>query len=193
MEFAITLVHGTFARNATWTIETSPLCEGIRARIQDSDTIHFHRFLWSGSNSVNSRFRAQQQLSAHITELSIRHPNAKQFVIAHSHGGNIAIRALADNRVRASVEGLVCLATPFISVTREEDDRLTTAIAFGGAIVVTIPLYICFGLLFGFSDPENVLNPLGLVIPPIIGSGVALAAWLSGDRWVSSNWQRMSS
>jgi len=39
-------------------------------------------------------------------------------VVAHSHGGNVALYALRDPAVRSLIAGLVCLGTPFIEVQR---------------------------------------------------------------------------
>jgi len=43
------------------------------------------RFAWSGRNSIYARQSASLALRAHLQKLLDRYPDAKHFVIAHSH------------------------------------------------------------------------------------------------------------
>jgi len=71
-------------------------------------------FHWSGANSVLARDRAAAKLADKL-KTHLQDQNATPIVIAHSHGGNVALRALSHlgeaNRVR-----VVTLATPFLRV-----------------------------------------------------------------------------
>jgi Serine aminopeptidase, S33 len=108
----VTLVHGTWARRADWTTESSPLCRAIRKAMHGP--VRFEQFLWSGRNTVTSRSKAVEHLISHLAALQERWPHARHFVIGHSHGGNIALQAMRDKAVEARIAGVVCLSTPFL-------------------------------------------------------------------------------
>jgi hypothetical protein len=81
--------------------------------------------LWSGANSVFVRDKTAQRLAEHLSVEHAEHPQAIQLVIAHSHGGNIALGALhhLHQRDASQVGGadtanplVVTLATPFVEV-----------------------------------------------------------------------------
>jgi len=108
----VTLVHGTFARRADWTTESSPLCRTIRTTMHEP--VRFEQFLWSGWNTVTSRNKAVERLISHLADVQTRWPQARHFVVGHSHGGNIAFQAMRDKAVEARIAGVVCLSTPFL-------------------------------------------------------------------------------
>jgi Alpha/beta hydrolase family len=114
----VTLVHGTWAPEAAWTKTTSPLVEALSRSLGDG--VQVEPFQWSGSNSHYARSRAATALRQHIQKCSERYFGANQFVIAHSHGGNVALYALRDPEVQRQVRGTVCLSTPFIYCRRRE-------------------------------------------------------------------------
>ncbi|WP_250399609.1 hypothetical protein [Streptomyces cellostaticus] len=73
-------------------------------------------FTWSGRNSHQARARAAQELAEHLEKVARENEGARQWIVAHSHGGNVALHALelfrnSGRRTRVSV---VTLATPFI-------------------------------------------------------------------------------
>src|SRR2546421_3776899 len=107
----ITLIHGTWARDAPWTQATSGLAKAL-AKVLGS--VHFERFAWSGSNSHSARCRAATDLRQHIRDCKGSYPLQDHFLIAHSHGGNVVLYALRDKTAAASVRGVICLSTPFI-------------------------------------------------------------------------------
>ncbi|MGY1631810.1 esterase/lipase family protein [Geodermatophilus sp. SYSU D01186] len=84
----------------------------------ESASIPVEVFKWSASNTHRARITAGEQLAAFLNEQHRRFPARLQVVIAHSHGGNVALYAVrqlqrdtADARVR-----VITLATPFIHV-----------------------------------------------------------------------------
>ena len=108
----VTLVHGTFARDAPWTRPGSALSAALR-----QVDCHVTQFTWSGRNSHRARSRGALALAEHLQQQVTEHPGATQWMIAHSHGGNVALHA-ADRlriarggRTRATT---VTLATPFL-------------------------------------------------------------------------------
>jgi pimeloyl-ACP methyl ester carboxylesterase len=107
-ELTVTLIHGTFARGALWTKEGSPLWTDLQKRFKCSALID--SFDWSGDNTVFARRTAGDELAAQLDELKQRFPSAKQYLVAHSHGGNVALYAAE----RTLIHGIACLATPFL-------------------------------------------------------------------------------
>ena len=103
-ELLITLVHGTWGRGffpgrrregrpPFWFEDGSPFLAHLSTGIADIP----HRIkplLWSGANSIFERDRTAQLLAEYLATEHAEHPLASQLVIAHSHGGNIALRAL---------------------------------------------------------------------------------------------------
>lgn len=114
MKLVVTLVHGTFARNAAWTKPQSLLSTTLTSTFNGQ--ILLEAFNWSGWNSPVSRFNAAQNLKKRLLQLLVEHPQAKHFIIAHSHGGNVALEALRDRHVAEGMSGVICLSTPFMYV-----------------------------------------------------------------------------
>jgi hypothetical protein len=83
----------------------------IREQIQ---RYYFRRQIdWSGDNNAFARALGGVELSKHLDQLKSQFPVAKHFVVAHSHGGNVALYGAQ----RTHVDGIACLATPFLHVS----------------------------------------------------------------------------
>lgn len=111
-----TLVHGTFATNAPWTQEGSLLRRTLTNELGDDVT--FRAFLWSGDNSFAARSDAAKKLRAFLDREVESKPNDKHVVIAHSHGGNVALSAIEAGTTGRQIDAVICLATPFITARR---------------------------------------------------------------------------
>jgi hypothetical protein len=133
-QLLITLVHGTWGRGffprrlgtsqrPFWFKEGSPFLARLGTELGDIP----HKItplLWSGANSIFVRDKTARVLADHLSAEHADHPQSTQLVIAHSHGGNIALRALhhlkhrdASPSYAASQNPLVVtLATPFVEV-----------------------------------------------------------------------------
>ena len=88
----ITLVHGTFAPDAPWTWPDSALRSlwpGTSER-----PVCFSVFGWSGGNSHRDRVAASRELAEHLRALTTTYRAASHLVVAHSHGGNVALGAV---------------------------------------------------------------------------------------------------
>lgn len=109
-DVVITLIHGTWARSAAWTLPSSPLSLALRKKL-DSKRVLFFRFGWSGKNSIKGRTSAGVVLNQNLKEIFARYPGAKHFLIAHSHGGSVALNCL-DHEIATVVDGIICLGTP---------------------------------------------------------------------------------
>lgn len=118
----VTLVHGTFAKGAPWTKEGSILRREIAATLGEHERdVVFDTFDWSGSNTHKARVKAGYQLADHIRELRQRFPVCKHFIIAHSHGGNVALLAHKHLPQAFHAKGVATLGTPFIYAKLRDD------------------------------------------------------------------------
>lgn len=71
---------------------------------------------WSGSNSVLERDREATAFAKRLDDDAARDAGCAQLVIAHSHGGNIALEAARRYRQATTELHIVTLATPFIDL-----------------------------------------------------------------------------
>ena len=113
-----------------WFEEGSPFLARLSAELGDIPH-KIKPLLWSGANSIFVRDKTAHVLAEHLSAEHAEHPQATQLVIAHSHGGNIALRALiicnsvmplgyAGRRANPLV---VTLATPFVEVHQADFGR----------------------------------------------------------------------
>jgi hypothetical protein len=118
----VTLVHGTwprgpfgFGRVISWYSADSILCGDLYRDGQAHTLISRHK--WSGANSVSAREAAADDLKPKLRALFQKYPHAVHFVIAHSHGAAVVLRALQDQSIASRIAGIICLSTPFIRVS----------------------------------------------------------------------------
>jgi hypothetical protein len=160
----ITLVHGTYAKHGDWIQDYQTLTGRLVSKI--GGTV-LDRFCWSGKNRHTSRLEAGDDLRKHLVELISLYRDADMavdhHVIAHSHGGNVALYALRDRQdeddaILADVK-VITLATPFLFMRERLLPRWlflvlplflglsTLTIGVGG--IFTILLFVFF--LIGFA------------------------------------------
>src|SRR5438270_4468723 len=140
----IILVHGTWGRGffpsdnskvslqkparggGRWFDDGSEFRQALEVALGDEpDQYVIRPLLWSGSNSVFARDAAESRLADEL-EKDLESPDARPVVIAHSHGGNVALRALQHLRSDPSRIRVVTLATPFLRVfVRDEPRKLS--------------------------------------------------------------------
>jgi hypothetical protein len=135
----ISFVPGTYSFGA-WTRPNAPFRTAIEAELGPQTV--FRTFSWSGWNGQKSRILASLSLREFLLDGLREHPDARHVIIAHSHGGNVALYALRDRALRERIAGLVCLATPFIN-TKPRRPSTRAVIAWG------LPLLVLFPLLCG--------------------------------------------
>ena len=136
------------------------------------------RFQWSGKNSPKYRHLAAEQLADTLRVQKRDHPSAKHFVIGHSHGGNIALKAVESAKLFEDI-GIVCLSTPFFHVGRRiyGTGAELWAISLGAVILsVLMSIYIFSRLLPDWSN----LGPL----PGLFWMVVMFPVILVGVRWM---------
>lgn len=152
----VTLLHGTFAKNAPWTHDDSLLSQNLSKRGYQPSRID-----WSAGNSYRQRSDAAQALQTHITN----NPEYEHVVIAHSHGGNVAIRAAdGDDSI---FKGIICLNTPFLNILGRHIGIFNNIGMISVIAASLIPLGI--GLKSGFSW-WLALAYFGIVIGSALGS-----------------------
>ena len=79
------LLHGTWAAGAPWTKSASKLVTALR-EIAEPSPIE-----WKGKNRDTDRRSAAEQVID-----TLHQQQGRQILIAHSHGGNVAVNAAAD-------------------------------------------------------------------------------------------------
>jgi hypothetical protein len=168
----VTLVHGTFARRADWTTESSPLCRTIRETMREP--VRFEQFLWSGWNTVTSRRKAVERLISHLARLQTRWPQARHFVVGHSHGGNIAFQAMRDKAVEARIAGVVCLSTPFLWASPRNLGPVGRIALWWFPVVIALVCLVPAVELLPLAR-QSAAGPIALIIA--VGLGFVFSPW----------------
>lgn len=158
----ITLVHGTWARNAGWIRPRSALSRALRERL-GQDTKIFP-FIWSGHNSPSARSLASERLRKKLALRLKDYATARHYIVCHSHGGNIALTAVAgaDSEKQAGtdlakrIDGIVCLATPFLVARKRDLGPQPIPNMAAAAIGVWILLMLSIGAMLPSSWPAAV-------------------------------------
>jgi pimeloyl-ACP methyl ester carboxylesterase len=148
------LVHGTWAPESPWTLPDSPLCRTLR-------NAHFvpRVFEWTGKNSVRARAAASDELAAELRSIYDAAPDCEIVVISHSHGGNVALRAINDSGVRTA--GLVAMSTPFLQADERRPHFAWQAIK--GVYVTVWVLTLAY--IFLRHPPLWLAGLLSIVVP----------------------------
>ena len=107
----VILVHGTFASKAEWLQKDSSLINHLCNNTNSSLCV----FPWSGKNSNKERLNSAKELAAEIDDIHRRKPSRKISIIAHSHGGNIALYCHKYLNDKKAIHKIVCMGTPFFS------------------------------------------------------------------------------
>jgi pimeloyl-ACP methyl ester carboxylesterase len=128
------LVHGTFARRAKWTQEGSELRRHLDEVLPG--TIDFERLEWSARNRSPDRQDAARRLADRIEQRASSEPEPLQFIVGHSHGGNVALYALERQSTERAVSGVVCFNTPFVATLRRNTQHLFWTVGYLAAFVV---------------------------------------------------------
>lgn len=118
-ETVIFIVHGTYDGTGAWVNvvadKTSFASEVQRGYGGYCEIVPF---LWRTSVKHEIRVTAAQRLARQLDD--DKYANAKNIVIAHSHGGNVALEAIG--RCRRSLDTVVCLSTPHVFLNTKNAD-----------------------------------------------------------------------
>lgn len=152
VEVVLVLVHGTFAAQAGW-MQNGSLCRKILGS-ESGDRVSFVPFGWTGKNNQEARLAASRDLVQTVRSQLEGDPSEKRVVIlAHSHGGNIALKALEELHSVPQVAGVVCMATPYFSVRVRNTPRVLSVLpwvfapfaCWAFSLAALIPLAIVYG------------------------------------------------
>jgi hypothetical protein len=207
----ITLVHGTWPRGrlrdvfltpfygawpsdsgskSLWFAEGSEFRNRLAAALGKHQlSAHISSFLWSGENSVRKRDEAGRDLAEHIRTKQSSHPSSTHLLLAHSHGGNVALRALNHLGSTHDEIFIATIATPFVEI-------LPAKLSIEASLWPQVTLVII--AMFLILDPvyfvnNFVTNTLGLagVAGAIfrflmgVAAAVPFIVWL--DKWRNKN------
>jgi alpha-beta hydrolase superfamily lysophospholipase len=173
-ERVVVLIHGTWARKAKWTERDSPLVSRLIAEF-GSEKLAILAFDWSGRNTTLGRWGASVGLRSDLAELRERFPKTPISLIAHSHGGNVALQAAST--VRGMDISIVCMSTPFLQV----EDRVPLPVN-AIALAQSLAPVITFGQ---FPAVFFDLNGHARLFSIALRFGVAfLVAWFRSKRLV---------
>ena len=143
-------------------------------------------FCWSGANSVRERDRAAKELYNEL-EQSLKVPDVKPILIAHSHGGNVVLCALKHLKSGTERLRFIALATPFMRVCLTKK-RLHRVVGVIGFLIVMVPpfavitgLVLLIGWYLGLS-----INSTLLICTVLLGT-VYLVGLIYSDKR-SLNW-----
>jgi len=176
----VLLIHGTWARGllpwvrrpqAQWCARGSALSNDLDGLLK-GHRYEIQTFEWSGANSAASRLRAAEALGARLDIIRAANPSAKIHLVAHSHGGNVAMYALRNRRQQQQMASLICLSTPFLHVhprRMREDvaDKVRTSIRLG-LVVLGLFLPVLAQVVLG-SHGVNPLYALAFALISLLG------------------------
>jgi hypothetical protein len=195
-QLLITLVHGTWPRGffprlfpfkqwvrglmgrrqpweppPFWFEEDSAFLTRLSTELHDIPH-KITRLLWTGKNSIRIRDEAAQVLAKQLSAEHAEHPQATQLIIAHSHGGNIALRALhllhqPDGSRLCEADGptpfVVTLATPFIEVHQADFGAEPSLVRVAVFIALWTPPWVLAKSLFPMDEFGKPLLIAGAV------------------------------
>lgn len=190
-DHVVVLVHGTFARAASWTRPDSPLATTVAKALGGS--VLLTSFEWSGRNSHAARLSGGTELAEYLRSLRLSYPTASLHIVAHSHGGNVVMYALRSTEIRDSLKSVVCLGTPFI-VAYPRNVRSTLRLLKFAIITTGVLVALLFALAVGFvgtffaSEPSISKFITGALLTLVVGapSFFAMRLLLRINRYVET-------
>jgi hypothetical protein len=123
------LVHGTFGRNGDWMKDgkNDSLRAQLKREFERDFEVCFDQVDWGlegalwkrmPDNTVHYRLEGAALLAERLERLPDVSSTNRRYLVAHSHGGNIAMYALKNRNLLNKVTGIVCLSTPFLNYAR---------------------------------------------------------------------------
>ena len=194
-QLMITLVHGTWPRgvirdvflrslygtwprgycpNRLWFAEGSKFRNGLTAALSKCGfSAQISAFRWSGANSVRERDNAGRQLAEHIRVRQLNNTSPTHVLIAHSHGGNVALRALEHLGDEGGGILVATLSTPFVEIVSVEasdaEKKQISYVALAFAIGLTLlSLMLLFSPFLFYYEQSNASGPTVLIFSMIV-------------------------
>lgn len=169
------LVHGTWARNALWTRDASPLVRRLRSAFPDA---RVERTCWTGANRFSARLAGGRELRQKIEREREAQPGVQIFLVGHSHGGSCISYALRELKAPIDdIVGAIYVSTPFMSVRLRSDHRALFLALLVGVAVITAQLGLFFAgrALFMLEQPGIPGSRLVALGIPVAAMGILVA------------------
>lgn len=131
----VLVIHGTWGGSAPFLEPDSALTQQLRAAIGPAGEVR--RFGWSGRNRFDARIAAAEELRRRI----LAEPSRPVTLVAHSHGGFVALKALEDAQAAARVDRVILLAAPFLHFELSPQHHLLDAFVNFLAVAVVCLLF----------------------------------------------------
>lgn len=155
------LIHGTFAKQASrimpcarWWKEKQPFYEMLKKKLDVRGISYtLTSFAWSGSLQHDKRVEAGSQLAQYIIEKTKSHQ--KVHIIAHSHGGNVALIAadfLEQSDTNHKISHLYTLGTPIGPSYSSSAKYITTIYNFFSYGDIVQPILNVFNRTFDTAN-----------------------------------------
>lgn len=140
-KLGIVSIHGTFANitssdshandtRSKFFLHNSDFAQALIAELSETYEVVWEQFPWSGKNLESARYSAVKELKKFINNKT--HLGKNILLIAHSHGGNIALDWIANYSSKYSSHAIT-FGTPF---THLEKKKIKNIPALGIAIIL---------------------------------------------------------
>jgi len=154
------LVHGTWSKgllneNSSW-VDPDNICYKNLLNNLPKD-VELEAFTWSGRNSFRAREIASEKFITHLTTSIKKHPFDCHIILAHSHGGTIALKALSNSKLNNPIRALICLSTPFTDLSRPSRARLQAGLMAIATILYAL-YWTCICTIF--ANYINLYKPI---------------------------------
>jgi pimeloyl-ACP methyl ester carboxylesterase len=129
----IVFVHGTFARNASWTHDGSLIHKYLSCiKTYDNCVVNIHSAVWSGKNSRSARKDGAEEIKLKVEQLDTVGADPHVYLVGHSHGGSaIAYFLKKYPSLSGRVAGTAFLSTPFIGLRVRPTAHVIYLLGFG--------------------------------------------------------------
>lgn len=148
----ITLVHGTWAhgcfrsspgKSPSWFDEDEAFARSLTKLLgrRGVEVVFLPPCVWSGGNSLQARRSCAKTIIESQRAAVKMDPSATRIVIAHSHGGTSAVRAMSKLPSRLMPHSLITMATPFIVTEKRvlrKGEQLAMRCASGVGNIMTL-------------------------------------------------------
>ncbi len=145
-------------------------------------------FSWTGANSELERRKAAEELGRYIASLEEDQQVKRWHLIAHSHGGNVARRAIRDLRIPLRKQGqCVLLGTPLFSF-KDEGKVRNFLLRINVPAAVTLLAATWFVALFIFTALMSNISLQSWVRPGLMGLSVVATLIIILNRYYERTW-----
>jgi hypothetical protein len=168
-----------FKPQPTWFDDGSDFRRAIEA---DVPGIEWRPFPWSGENSEIERRKAAEKFADALRrELDVA-PESCHVVIAHSHGGNVALWGLGhlDETRLKQVAGLATMGTPFLHFAPRSLSALESfylRLIVGGKLILLAILVLPLAVLQLAFEGRLDLNTVAAAVIGVAGSIASYVSW----------------